>query len=68
MLQLFGSYAGTDRINGLRWANPLLSKRSVRLRVCNIESGRLKVNDAVLIQVSAHRRFRDEKKLSPAHQ
>ena len=46
VLQLFGSYAGTDREPGLRWANPLLSKKSVSLRVRNFESGRLKVNDA----------------------
>ncbi len=46
VLQLFGTYAGTDRNPGLRWANPLLSKRSVSLRVRNFESGRLKVNDA----------------------
>lgn len=46
VLQLFGKYAGTDRTNGLRWANPLYSKQSVSLRVRNFESGRLKVNDA----------------------
>lgn len=46
VLQLFGKYAGTDRNNGLRWANPLYSKKSVSLRVRNFESGRLKVNDA----------------------
>lgn len=46
VLQLFGQYAGTDRSNGLRWANPLYSKKSVSLRVRNFESGRLKVNDA----------------------
>ncbi len=46
VLQLFGQYAGTDRNNGLRWANPLYSKKSVSLRVRNFESGRLKVNDA----------------------
>lgn len=46
VLQLFGQYAGTDRNTGLRWANPLYSKRSVSLRVRNFESGRLKVNDA----------------------
>jgi regulator of protease activity HflC (stomatin/prohibitin superfamily) len=46
VLQLFGSYSGTDRNPGLRWANPLLSKRSVSLRVRNFESGKLKVNDA----------------------
>ncbi len=46
VLQLFGQYAGTDRANGLRWANPFYSKKSVSLRVRNFESGRLKVNDA----------------------
>jgi regulator of protease activity HflC (stomatin/prohibitin superfamily) len=46
VLQLFGQYAGTDRETGLRWANPLYSKKSVSLRVRNFESGRLKVNDA----------------------
>ncbi len=46
VLQLFGNYAGTDRNPGLRWANPLFSKKSVSLRVRNFESGRLKVNDA----------------------
>ncbi|MFZ9584590.1 MAG: SPFH domain-containing protein, partial [Pseudohongiellaceae bacterium] len=46
VLQLFGRYAGTDRHEGLRWANPLFSKKSVSLRVRNFESSRLKVNDA----------------------
>ena len=46
VLQLFGRYVGTDRNNGLRWANPLYSKQAVSLRVRNFESGRLKVNDA----------------------
>jgi regulator of protease activity HflC (stomatin/prohibitin superfamily) len=46
VLQLFGRYVGTDRINGLRWANPFYSKQAVSLRVRNFESGRLKVNDS----------------------
>ncbi len=46
VMQLFGRYAGTDRINGLRWANPFYAKQAVSLRVRNFESGRLKVNDA----------------------
>lgn len=46
VLQLFGNYSGTDRKPGLRWANPLLSKKTVSLRVRNFESSRLKVNDA----------------------
>lgn len=46
VMQLFGRYAGTDRVNGLRWTNPLYSRKAVSLRVRNFESGRLKVNDA----------------------
>lgn len=46
VLQFFGRYSGTDRNEGLRWANPLYTKKAVSLRVRNFESGRLKVNDA----------------------
>ena len=46
VLQFFGRYSGTDRVEGLRWANPLYTKKAVSLRVRNFESGRLKVNDA----------------------
>jgi regulator of protease activity HflC (stomatin/prohibitin superfamily) len=46
VLQLFGAYRGTAKMQGLRWANPLLRKRAVSLRVRNFESGRLKVNDS----------------------
>jgi len=45
VLLLFGAYRGTVRQAGLRWANPLLSKRSLSLRVRNFETDRLKVND-----------------------
>ena len=45
VLQLFGSYSGTVREAGLRWASPFYSKRKVSLRVRNFESGQLKVND-----------------------
>ncbi len=45
VLQLFGKYVGTSRAEGLRWANPFLSKKPVSLRVRNFESGKLKVND-----------------------
>lgn len=45
VLQLFGRYAGTDKVQGLRWANPFYSKQRVSLRVRNFESGQLKVND-----------------------
>ncbi len=46
VLQLFGTYKGTDHTPGLRWNNPLYAKREVSMRVRNFESGRLKVNDA----------------------
>jgi regulator of protease activity HflC (stomatin/prohibitin superfamily) len=46
VLQLFGAYSGTAKLQGLRWANPLLMKKAVSLRVRNFESGRLKVNDS----------------------
>jgi hypothetical protein len=45
VLQLFGSYKGTARVPGLRWANPFFSKKRVSMRVRNFESARLKVND-----------------------
>ncbi|MEN6603816.1 MAG: SPFH domain-containing protein [Bryobacteraceae bacterium] len=45
VLQLFGSYTGTTKVPGLRWANPFLSKRNVSLRVRNFETTHLKVND-----------------------
>jgi regulator of protease activity HflC (stomatin/prohibitin superfamily) len=46
VLQLFGDYAGTAKVSGLRYANPLYKKRKLSLRVRNFESGQLKVNDA----------------------
>ena len=46
VLQLFGSYAGTAKTPGLRWASPFYSKRKLSLRVRNFESSHLKVNDA----------------------
>ena len=45
VLQLFGGYVGTVKEDGLRWANPFYTKRSVMLRVRNFESAKLKVND-----------------------
>jgi regulator of protease activity HflC (stomatin/prohibitin superfamily) len=46
VLQLFGTYVGSVRETGLRWANPFYSKESVSLRVRNFESGQMKVNDS----------------------
>jgi SPFH domain / Band 7 family len=45
VMQLFGRYAGTARDEGLRWANPFYSKRSISLRIRSFESEKLKVND-----------------------
>jgi regulator of protease activity HflC (stomatin/prohibitin superfamily) len=45
VLQLFGEYKGTAKVEGLRWANPFLTKKKVSLRVRNFESSHLKVND-----------------------
>lgn len=43
--QLFGSYAGTVKTAGFHWANPLLYKKRISLRVRNFESSKIKVND-----------------------
>jgi regulator of protease activity HflC (stomatin/prohibitin superfamily) len=45
VLQFFGSYVGSTKVAGLRWANPLYTKKRISLRVRNFESGKLKVND-----------------------
>ena len=46
VLQLFGTYVGSVRQTGLRWANPFYTKEAVSLRVRNFESGVMKVNDS----------------------
>ena len=46
VLTLFGQYVGTDRSNGLRWANPFFRKTKLSLRAHNFVSDRIKVNDA----------------------
>ena len=45
ILLLFGEYTGTDRTEGLRWANPFYRKQKISLRAHNFNSERLKVND-----------------------
>ncbi|MDM0109664.1 SPFH domain-containing protein [Variovorax sp. J22R24] len=42
---LFGEYRGTDRAEGLRWTNPLLSGQKISLRARNLNTPPLKVND-----------------------
>ena len=45
IMSLFGQYSGTDRSEGLRWANPLLTKQKISLRSRNLNTATLKVND-----------------------
>jgi regulator of protease activity HflC (stomatin/prohibitin superfamily) len=45
ILTLFGQYVGTDRHEGLRWANPFARKRKISLRSRNLNAPTLKVND-----------------------
>src|SRR5687768_10707280 len=33
VLQLFGDYAGTAKVPGLRWANPFFTRKKLSLRV-----------------------------------
>ncbi|WP_426532356.1 SPFH domain-containing protein [Bradyrhizobium sp. McL0615] len=44
---LFGSYVGTEHRPGFWWVNPFNSKKIVSRRLETLESGPLKVNDAV---------------------
>ncbi|HEX2540516.1 MAG TPA: SPFH domain-containing protein [Caldimonas sp.] len=45
LLLLFGDYRGTDRNEGLRWANPFYTKTKISIRAHNFNSEKLKVND-----------------------
>jgi regulator of protease activity HflC (stomatin/prohibitin superfamily) len=42
---LFGAYSGSDRVAGLRWVNPFLTKQKFSLRARNLNGDKLKVND-----------------------
>ncbi len=44
-ITLFGSYRGTDRLPGLRWVWPWMSKAKISLRANNLISDKIKVND-----------------------
>jgi regulator of protease activity HflC (stomatin/prohibitin superfamily) len=46
VLQILGKYAGTIRTDGLRWVNPISSRRQVSTRIRNHETAVAKVNDA----------------------
>ena len=45
VITLFGSYVGTDRKTGLRWILPWYGRKKISLRVRNVTSETLKVND-----------------------
>jgi len=44
-IQLFGAYKGTDRATGLRWTLPWLSRKKISVRIHNVTSDTVKVND-----------------------
>ena len=44
-IQLFGSYKGTDRSEGLRWVLPWLTRHKIAVRANNVISDQIKVND-----------------------
>jgi regulator of protease activity HflC (stomatin/prohibitin superfamily) len=44
-ITLFGAYKGTDRTTGLRWVLPWYARKKISLRVRNVTSEMLKVND-----------------------
>ena len=46
VLTLFGTYVGSARDTGLRWANPFYAKKAISLRVRNFDCDPLKVNDS----------------------
>jgi Membrane protease subunits, stomatin/prohibitin homologs len=44
-IMLFGDYRGTDRKSGLRWVLPWYGRKKISVRVRNLTSDKLKVND-----------------------
>jgi regulator of protease activity HflC (stomatin/prohibitin superfamily) len=44
-ITLFGNYKGTDRSTGLRWVLPWYGRKKISMRVRNVTSEMLKVND-----------------------
>lgn len=47
VLLLFGAYKGTVKDNGFRWANPFYRKIKISLRMRNLVSEKIKVNDLI---------------------
>jgi len=44
-ITLFGAYRGTDRTEGLRWVWPWMMRKKISVRINNVTSEKLKVND-----------------------
>jgi hypothetical protein len=51
VLVFFGKYQGTVKGNGFFWLNPFYTKKKVSLRIRNLESDVIKVNDQQGIEV-----------------
>lgn len=47
VMTFFGNYVGTCRRTGYYWANPLVSRRKLSLRVRNMDIDPIKVNDKI---------------------
>ena len=47
VVTFFGRYVGTVRGDGFFWTNPLTKRQTMSLRILNLDSDILKVNDAV---------------------
>ncbi|ASU83808.1 hypothetical protein CDO52_14370 [Nocardiopsis gilva YIM 90087] len=46
VIQFLGRYVGTVRTDGLRWVNPLTTRKPVSIRIRNHETSVMKVNDS----------------------
>jgi len=46
VMVLFGKYAGSVKTSGFHWANPFFKKEKVSLRLRNLNTEKIKVNDA----------------------
>ena len=55
LMTLFGEYVGTDRAEGLRWANPFLRRQRISLRARNLNTQPLKVKSLLSPSGSASR-------------
>ncbi len=45
VLNLFGKYIGTIKVNGFYWVNPFYTKKKISLRAVNFDTKAIKVND-----------------------